>query len=57
MDYKCKINYFDYKVDNLSMYESLAKINNSICANNNIQHVVSNVAKFVKSRQDTRLHE
>ena len=41
------IEFFDYKVDNLTMEETLLKIDNSIKSKQNIQHVVINVAKVV----------
>lgn len=57
MNYRPKIDFFGFSIDNLSMRESLDAINVSLRSKNNIQHVVLNVAKLVKSRKDPLLRE
>jgi N-acetylglucosaminyldiphosphoundecaprenol N-acetyl-beta-D-mannosaminyltransferase len=57
VNYRSKVDFFGFNIDNLSMRESLDTINYSIRSKNNIQHVALNVAKLVKSRKDLLLRE
>lgn len=52
-----KINYFGYDVDNLSMTETVDKIDRIIKKEQSIQHVVINVAKLVNSQKDELLRD
>ena len=52
-----KLNYFGFQIDNLSINETIDLINLSINNNDNIHHVVLNVAKLVNSRKNKLLSD
>ena len=52
-----KIDFLGFEIDNLSMDETVQKINNHIIDGDKIQHVVINVAKFINSRKNELLKE
>lgn len=54
---KDKVHIFGIEVDNLSMEETIEKINQSILEEQPLMHIVVNAAKIVNMRQDQELHD
>jgi len=52
-----KVNFIGIPLDNLSMSETLDKIDYSIFSNKQIHHCVINAGKVVKMQSDKKLHE
>jgi len=52
-----KIDYFGYNIDNLTVQETIDRIEYYIYQGKRIHHVVLNVAKLVQSRQNSLLHK
>ena len=52
-----KVNFLGIPLDNLSMSETLERIENSIFSNNQIHHCVINAGKIVKMQSDKKLQE
>lgn len=54
---KNRVNFIGIPLDNLSMSETLDRIENSIVNNNQIHHCVINAGKVVKMQNDKKLQE
>ena len=52
-----RVNFLGIPLDNLSMSETLDRIDNSIFGNKQIHHCVINAAKVVKMQGDKKLQE
>tara|TARA_Y100000766_G_C18915510_1_gene611074 strand:- start:6088 stop:6840 length:753 start_codon:yes stop_codon:yes gene_type:complete len=52
-----RVNFIGIPLDNLSMHETLERINNAICSKQQIHHCVINAGKVVKMQKDLFLRE
>jgi len=52
-----RVNFLGIPLDNLSMSETLDRIENAIFSNKQIHHCVINAGKVVKMQSDKKLHE